>query len=75
MRVDVLFKIKSDPNLYRYLKEHSHWYKYLNRNPDSIKEMEEEMKKEYKLTPEDKLNDVSSKLKLLSNFIKIMDKD
>ncbi len=72
MRLDVLFKIRSDPNLYRYLKENSYWYKYLNRDPSSIRIMEEEMKKKYKLTTADKINNLSSKLNLLNSFIEIM---
>ena len=41
MQVETLLKIKSNPNLYRYLRENSYWYKYLNRSHLSLKEMEE----------------------------------
>ena len=27
------YKIKSNPNYIRFLRENSNWYKYLNRNP------------------------------------------
>lgn len=72
MRVDILFKIRSNPHLYRYLRENSYWYKYLNRDPSSIQIMEEEMKKQYKLTTADKINDLGSKLDLISSFIELM---
>ena len=72
MRVDILFKVRNNPHLYRYLRENSYWYKYLNRDPSSIRLMEEEMKKRYKLTTADKINDIGSKLDLISSFIQLM---
>ena len=47
MTLDIQFKIKNDPNYIRYLHENSYWYKFLNRNPSSFKQFEEEMNKEY----------------------------
>ena len=44
----------------------------LNRNPKLIKNMENEMKKEYKLTIEDKINNFSEKLDLVSTFFNMM---
>ena len=55
MQIDIKIAIEQNPNLKRYLKENSYWYNYLNRNPIYLKAMEEEMKKKYKLTPEEKL--------------------
>lgn len=72
MRVDLLFKIRNNPHLYKYLRENSYWYKYLNRDPTSIYYMEEEMKKQYKLTTADKIKNLGSKLDLISSFIEIM---
>ncbi len=72
MRVDVQYRIKNNFYLNEYLKRHSYWYKELNRNPLSIYEIEEEMKKEYKLNPEDKVRDFSKKIEMLSSFIDIL---
>ena len=72
MRLDLVYKIKSNNNLHRYLKENSYWYKLLNRNPSLIKKMEEDMKKAYKLTFEDKLNDLNSKINLIKGFMDII---
>ncbi len=72
MRVDILFRIRNNPHLYRYLRENSYWYKYLNRDPSSIRFMEEEMKKKYKLTTADKINSIGEKLNLIRSFIEIM---
>ena len=69
MQVAAKLRIKANPYLYQYLQENSNWYKYLNRNPDFINEMEEEMKVNYKLTTKDKIKDT---LSLVESFIDIM---
>lgn len=69
MTLALQFKIKNDPNLYRYLRENSHWYKELNRDPSNISLMEEEMKEKYKLRPTDKINKISEQLKLIRAFM------
>ena len=33
MKINTYLKIKNDPNLQRYIRENSYWYKLLNRNP------------------------------------------
>ena len=72
MQVETLLKIKSNPNFYRYLRENSYWYKYLNRSPLSLKEMEEEMKEKYRLRPTDRLENVSNTIKMIESFLEIM---
>ena len=72
MQVATLLKIKSNPNLYRYLRENSYWYKYLNRSPLSLKEMEEEMKEQYRLRPTDRLENVSNTIKMIESFLEVM---
>ena len=72
MQVEVRLKIKKDPNLYRYLRENSYWYKYLNRNPIYIKQLEEEMKEKYRLRSVDKIENISNTMKMLQSFLEIM---
>ena len=36
MTYDIYNRIQHDINLKRYLREHSNWYKILNRNPNSF---------------------------------------
>ena len=69
MTLDVIFKINKDDNLHRYLRENSYWYKLLNRDPKLISKMESDMKKTYKLTLEDKVSDLTSKINLIKGFI------
>ena len=69
MTLDLIYKIDNNENLHRYLREHSYWYKILNRNPKLITKMEDDMKKEYKLTLEDKVSDLTSKINLIKGFL------
>lgn len=69
MTLDLIFKINKDENLHRYLRENSYWYKLLNRDPKLINKMESDMKKAYKLTLEDKVSDLTSKINLIKGFI------
>lgn len=55
MRTDIQLKIKSNEYYLRYLRENSYWYKHLNRNPESFKTFEAEVKDKYKLTGADKI--------------------
>jgi len=56
MNLDTQFKLKNNPLYIKYLRENSYWYKMLNREPNSFIKFEEELKKNYKLRPEDRLN-------------------
>ncbi len=61
--------IYSNKDLVSYLKMHSYLYKQLIRNPESIKKIEDNMKKENHTTVEDKLNKVSSSIKLAETIL------
>lgn len=56
MSLEVQFKIKNNPNNLRFLRENSHWYKYLNRDSNNLKIFEEEVKTSYKLRPTDRIS-------------------
>ena len=72
MTYDIYNRIQHDINLKRYLREHSNWYKILNRNPNSFPYFVEEMKVNYKLTTSDKINDMTEKLEMLQMFLNVM---
>jgi len=71
VRSDILLKIRNDPRLENYLKYNSYWYKELLINPDSIRNMESEMKKEYKLTVSDKINNMTQKVEMIRSFMDV----
>ena len=72
MKIDLIYKIKSNNNLHRYIRENSYWYKLLNRNPSLINKMEEDMKKKYKLTFEDKIDDLNNNINLVKGFMDVI---
>ena len=72
MLPSIKLRIDENPNLKQYLREHSYWYKYLDRNPQSIFEMEREMKALYHLTAEDKLRKLSNQLDLITTFLDVL---
>ena len=69
MILDTQFKLKSNPNYIKYLRENSYWYKILTRNPSMIKEFIDEVKIKYKLRPIDKINDAISAFEMISTIM------
>lgn len=72
MLVETQIKIRNNPYLYRYLRDNSSWYKALNRDPNSIKQMEIEMNNAYKLNLTDKIDNLSQKIDMVRTFIDIL---
>ncbi|MGE5456205.1 MAG: YlbE-like family protein [Ignavibacteriales bacterium] len=56
MTLDIQYKIKSNPNYLKYLREKSYWYKILNRNPNLFNTFVEEVKTNYRLRPGDRIS-------------------
>ncbi len=72
MKLNLVRSLRNNPPLYHYLKYNSYWYKELNRNPSSIKELEQEMKKAYKLTPEDRISKINDKISFIASFLEVL---
>ena len=72
MTLDIQFKIKNNPNYLKYLREHSEWYKLLNRNPLLFKNFEEEVKTAYKLRPTDRISRALDTIEVLQNLLTTM---
>ena len=69
MSLDVQFTIKNNPYFRRYIRENSHWYKILNRNPEMIRLFEEEVKTNYKLRPTDRLTKALETIQMLESVM------
>ena len=69
MNLDTQFKVRNDPMLQKYIRENSYWYKILNRNPKMLNKMKDDMKKAYKLTFEDKIDDFNNKMNMIRAFM------
>lgn len=68
----VMFQIKNNKMLYEYLLYHSYWYKSIKRGDyDSLRNMIQNMKEEYKLTTKDKIDDIQNKIILARNILEI----
>ncbi len=72
MNIKIMFMLDSDPLLKRYLREHSSFYKNLIRNPNSINEIINLMKKDYHLTFPDKLDKIKDSISMFNNFMDII---
>ena len=69
MSLELQFKIKSNPNYLRFLRENSSWYKELNRNSTSFALFEEKMKETYQLRTTDKFNKVIDTIDMLQTVL------
>lgn len=68
MNLDIQFKIKSNPMYVQYLHENSEWYKILNREPSMFKVFEENVRKDYKLRPSDKILKALDTIEMFQNI-------
>lgn len=66
MTLDLQFKIKNNPNYQRYLREHSYWYKILNRDYKTFPIFEEEVKDAYELRATDRISKALDTFEVLS---------
>ncbi len=71
MKLAILMNINKDPKQKQFLRENSYWYKYLNRNSNSFKFFEEDMKAKYKLTTVDKINKTIDNINMLQGFLDV----
>lgn len=69
MSLEIQFKIKNDKNYLRFLRENSHWYKYLNRDVNNFKFFEEEVKTAYRLRPFDKIGKALDTFEMFQNLL------
>lgn len=72
MNVATQIKIRNNPYLYSYLRDNSSWYKRLNRDPNSIKEMEIEMRNAYKLNLTDRIENLNQRIEMIRTFMDIL---
>ncbi len=71
MNLNLQYRLKSNSNYVRFLRENSFWYKYLNRSQSYFVQFENAMKIKYKLTPKDKLDRFSQNIDRVSQLMDI----
>lgn len=69
MNLDTQFKLKNNPLYIKYLRENSYWYKILNREPNSFKNFEEEVKINYKLRPSDRISQALDYIEMFETIV------
>ena len=72
MDIELQHKILKDKDQTKYLKEHSEWYKYLNRTPSNYKEFLNESKKHKRNQNMGKINNVIDTLDTVNTVFKII---
>ena len=72
MILDIQFKIKNNPNYRKYIREHSSWYKILNRDHLMFTNFEEEVKDVYKLRPTDRISRALDTFEIIQNILTSM---
>lgn len=72
MNLSLQYKINQDPRQHQFLRENSHWYKYLNRSEVYYKDFINEMRKQYKLTASDKLNKMMENINMVSTLLDVL---
>lgn len=73
MELSVLNKIRSNKKHYDFLRSHSYWYKYLNRNPNNLKNFLSEYKKYSRETTTNKVNDTINNIDMVTNILKVLE--
>lgn len=69
MRIDLIYKIKSNPLYLKYIHENSYWYKLLNRDPILFSKFEDEVKTYFKLRTSDKIEKAISTFDMINTII------
>ena len=73
MSEETIYIIKNNPIINRFLREESYHYKYLYRDDNYIKVVERLAKEKYKLTINDKINNLKDNIKLIKAFMSVID--
>ena len=64
----IQYKLNTNPNYIKYLRENSYWYKELNRK-NNFKDFENEVKKNYKLRITDKVEKITDTMDFVSKIM------
>lgn len=73
MELDIMYKIKSNKKHYDFLRTHSYWYKYLNRDGNNYKLFIKEYKKYNREVNTNKVNDTINNIDMVTNILKVLE--
>ena len=72
MTLDIQYKINSNINYKRFIRENPNWYKILNRDPLKFNDFISEVKDKYELKVSDRLNKMLDNLTMFQNFLDVL---
>ena len=72
MNIRIQYALRNNPFLRKFLRENSFYYKELIRNPNFINELNNLMKKEYKLNLPAKLDKIKEDISMLNTVMNIL---
>ncbi|MBQ3021365.1 MAG: hypothetical protein IJD92_03980 [Bacilli bacterium] len=72
MELNIIYKIKQNKKHYDFLRTHSYWYKYLNRNSNNYEKFIQEYKKYSREVTTNKVNDTINNIDMVTNIIKVL---
>ena len=72
MNIKTQIYVRGNPNIYRYLREYSYWYKILNRNPNSFRYFVDDMRVKYKLTTSDRIDKAINNISMIQSFLDVL---
>lgn len=73
MELDIIYKIKINKKHYNYLRTHSYWYKYLNRDSNNYKNFINEYKKYSREVTTNKVSDTINNIDMMTNILKVIE--
>ena len=72
MELNVIYKIKNNKKHYDFLRTHSYWYKYLNRDSKSYNNFIKEYKKYSRENTTIKFNDTINSIDMIASVLKTL---
>ncbi|MBQ9019142.1 MAG: hypothetical protein IJ097_02370 [Bacilli bacterium] len=73
MSEEIIYIIKNNEIINRFLREESYHYKYLYRDNNYIKEIERLARMKYKLTIIDKMENFKNTINLINTFMSVIE--
>ena len=73
MELELLYKIKNNQKHYDYLRTHSYWYKYLNRDSLNYKAFLNDYKKYNREITTNKVNDTINNIDMMTNILNVLE--
>jgi len=73
MELDIIYKIKNNKKHYDFLRTHSYWYKYLNRDSKFYKDFINDYKKYSREVTTNKVNDTINNIDMATNILKVLE--